>query len=218
MNKKSRRRWLFKAKVLAISGAAVFMVCSINTLYADIQCGTRMKEQTHTAQIVQENVTSIPDTSVMAKPKETLKIEQISGDALKDSQEINRGTGYNPEEEYMLAKIAMAEAESEGVEGKALVILVVLNRVESGRFPNSISEVIFQKGQFSPVGNGRYERVEPDQECYEALDLIQMENWDESQGALYFESKSTSDWHKNNLHYLFKYGNHYFYTDKELAE
>ena len=118
----------------------------------------------------------------------------------------------------MLAKIAMAEAESEGVEGKALVILVVLNRVQSDRFPDSVSEVIFQQGQFSPVGSGRFDRVEPDQECYEALDLVRLESWDESQGALYFESESASDWHKNNLHFLFQYGNHYFYTDKELAE
>lgn len=112
----------------------------------------------------------------------------------------------------------MAEAESEDVEGKALVIMVVLNRVWSGKFPDSIPEVIFQERQFSPVGNGRFDRVEPDRECYEALELIQLNQWDESQGALYFESEGKSNWHRNNLHFLFQHGNHYFYTDKELAE
>lgn len=115
------------------------------------------------------------------------------------------------EDAYLLAKIAMAEAESEGTEGKALVMLVVLNRVWSDEFPDSIPEVIFQEGQFSPVNNGRFDRVEPDQECYDALELIQVEKWDESQGALYFESKSASDWHSENLQFLFRYGNHYFY-------
>ena len=70
---------------------------------------------------------------------------------------------------------------------------------------------IFQKNQFSPVANGRYDAVEPDEECYEALKLIQVDHWNESQDALYFESKSDSKWHSENLEFLFKYGKHYFY-------
>lgn len=118
---------------------------------------------------------------------------------------------WDEDDSYMLCKIAMAEAESEGVEGKALVMLVVLNRVWSEEFPDTIEEVIFQKNQFSPVANGRYDEVEPDKECYEALEMIQFEHWNESQDALYFESKSDSKWHSENLEFLFKYGRHYFY-------
>lgn len=120
---------------------------------------------------------------------------------------------WDSSDAYMLAKVAMAEAEGESVEGKALVMLVVLNRVWSDEFPDSISDVIFQEGQFSPVSNGRYERVKPDRECYEALELIQVEKWDESQGATYFESKSDSTWHSENLTFLFKHGKHYFYKE-----
>ena len=133
-------------------------------------------------------------------------------------------TEWSTYETYILAKLAMAEAESEGVEGKALVMLVVLNRVWSDRFPNTIEEVIFQRTgnggwQFSPLQEGgRWYTTEPDQECREALELIQVEKWDESQGALYFESAGKSDWHRRNLEFLFQYGNHYFYTDKELVE
>lgn len=94
---------------------------------------------------------------------------------------------------------------------KALVMLVVLNRVWSDEFPDTIEEVIFQKNQFSPVANGRYDAVEPNEECYEALKLIQVDHWNESQDALYFESKSDSKWHSENLEFLFKYGKHYFY-------
>lgn len=122
---------------------------------------------------------------------------------------------WDMDEAYLLAKIAMAEAEGEDTEGKALVMLVVLNRVWSDEFPDTIEEVIFQKGQFSPVSNGRFDRVVPDEDCYRALDLIQVEKWDESQGATYFESKSDSTWHSRNLKFLFKHGNHYFYRDKE---
>lgn len=114
---------------------------------------------------------------------------------------------------YRLAKIAMAEAESEDTEGKALVMLVVLNRVWDDEFPDTIEEVIFQKGQFSPISNGRYDEVEPDEDCYRALQLIQTGGWDESHGATYFESKSVSTWHSENLTFLFKHGKHYFYKE-----
>lgn len=110
-----------------------------------------------------------------------------------------------------MLKIAMAEAEGEDVEGKALVILVVLNRVWTDEFPGTIHDVIYQKNQFSPISNGRFNRVEPDDECYEALEMV-MHGWDESQGALYFESeKSADNWHSRHLDYLFTHGGHRFY-------
>ena len=121
----------------------------------------------------------------------------------------------SPEDSYLLAKIAMAEAESEDTEGKALVMLVVLNRVKAGGFPDSVEEVIYQARQFSPVASGRFDRVEPDADCWLALSLIEEDGWDESMGATYFESESESTWHEENLEFLFQHGNHYFYTDKE---
>ena len=68
-------------------------------------------------------------------------------------------------EDYLLAQIAMAEAEGEDTEGKALVMLVVLNRVKADGFPDSVEDVIYQAGQFSPVASGRFDRVEPDADC-----------------------------------------------------
>lgn len=119
------------------------------------------------------------------------------------------------DEAYLLTKLAMAEAEGEGADGKALVMLVVLNRVLDENFPDKIEDVIYQPGQFSPLIDGRFDEVEPDEECWDALDMIMLDAWDESKGALYFESESASEWHKNNLEYMFEHGNHYFYTDKE---
>lgn len=119
---------------------------------------------------------------------------------------------------YLLMKIAMAEAEGEDTEGKALVMRVVLNRVKSREFPDTIKKVIYQERQFSPVSNGRFDRVEPDDDCRRAFDMIQNERWDKSRGALYFESKSKSTWHQDNLHFLFRHGNHYFYTDREEVQ
>lgn len=127
---------------------------------------------------------------------------------------------WGAEDSYLLAKIAMAEAEGEGVEGKAMVIMVALNRVWTEGFPDSIEDVIFDYSeekdiyQFSPVApGGRWWTTEPDEECYEALRIIMVEKWDESEGALYFEATYNGEdtWHSENLEYIKTVGNHNFY-------
>ena len=122
---------------------------------------------------------------------------------------------FTDEEEYLLAKLAMAEAEGEDLKGKAFVMLVVLNRVNDDEFPDTIKEVIFQESdgtyQFSPIGDGRFFKQEPNDECYEALELVKT-GYDESKGALYFTSiKEQSTWHSRNLDFLFEHGGHLFY-------
>lgn len=172
---------------------------------------------------------SISDQSIAEEPFETAVSgpapEQTATEELETAEEPEAteepeqtaayAMEWDEEESYLLAKIAMAEAEGEDTEGKALVVLVVLNRVASDEFPDTIWEVIYQQGQFSPISNGRFDRVEPNEDCWLALNMIRSEHWDESQGAMYFESKSESTWHEDNLKFLFRHGGHYFYTDKE---
>lgn len=126
-------------------------------------------------------------------------------------QSMIHSRDWDSEDSEMLMKIAMAEAEGESVEGKALVMLVVLNRVLDRQFPDTIEEVIFQKNQFTPaVPGGRYWTTTPNEDCYAALALIQS-GWDESRGALFFESSGKDGWHSQNLEFLFRYGGHKFY-------
>lgn len=132
-----------------------------------------------------------------------------------------RDLGWSASEEYIAARMAMAEAEGEDTEGKALVILVIYNRTRSGKFPDTVKGVISQRNAFTSYSNGRYGRVEPDADCWAALDLIQETGWDESQGALYFErtpEDGESTWHSRNLERLFIHGNHTFYTEKEAKD
>lgn len=119
---------------------------------------------------------------------------------------------FDGDDAYLLEKIAMAEAEGEDTEGKALVMLVVLNRVWSDGFPDTIEKVIFQQNQFSPVApGGRWYTTEPNEDCAAALDLV-LTGWDESQGALFFERAGNgSTWQSRNCEYLFQHGNHVFY-------
>ena len=109
------------------------------------------------------------------------------------------------EDSYLLAKIAMAEAEGCDTYTKTLVIMTVLNRVWSDEFPDTIEEVIFQENQFSPIDNGRWDRVEPNDDCWEAVQAVMEAEYDYSEGALYFESCADEDnWHSRNLEFLYE--------------
>lgn len=147
------------------------------------------------------------------KLEQTKTVKQLTKEQISFEDKLS--VGWDSGDEYLLAKIAMAEAESESVEGKALVMRVVLNRVYDDAFPDTVGEVIFQHSgntyQFSPIKNGSYFKKEPDEDCWKALELV-YSGWDESQGALYFESnKLDSTWQSRNLDLLFEEGGHKFY-------
>lgn len=148
--------------------------------------------------------------------KEESPVQQMQQAEIEESEAPQEPLyAWTEENEYMLLKIAMAEMESESIESKALVIRVVLNRVESDSFPDTIKEVLYQKSQFTPIWNGRYDRVEPDEDCKEALEMVRY-GWDESQGATFFELTSDeSTWHSRNLQKLFELEHTTFYKEKE---
>lgn len=79
--------------------------------------------------------------------------EQIQQEGKEDLS----GITYVPAEGelYLLAAIIQCESEGEPYAGKLAVGSVVMNRVKSSKFPNTITEVIYQKKQFSPVASGR---------------------------------------------------------------
>ena len=119
--------------------------------------------------------------------------------------EFTYSKDWSAKESYLLAKIAMAEAEGCNTQTKTLIIMCVLNRVWSDEFPDTIEEVIFQENQFSPIDNGRWDRVEPNEDCYEAVKIVMEAKYDYSGGATYFEDCSDEDnWHSRNLEYLYE--------------
>lgn len=74
---------------------------------------------------------------------------------------------YTEEDLDLLSRIVSAEARGEPVEGQIAVANVVLNRVASEDFPDTIEGVIYQDGQFSPVSNGAINN-EPTEEAIES--------------------------------------------------
>lgn len=108
----------------------------------------------------------------------------------------------SPYDEELLCRIAYSEAGNQGIYGQALVMSVVMNRVESSRFPNSVEEVIYQPSQFS-LSHWFYEA--PVDNMRLALELLQNGEV-ESYGALFF---CTTSFRSGT--YLFSYGGHNFY-------
>lgn len=87
----------------------------------------------------------------------------------------------------MISKIVMAEAENQDWEVQYIVAQVVLNRLENDLFPNTIKGVIFQPYQFSPIKNGRYDKVEPNDSVMEAVQAA-IEVRELPEDVLYFTS------------------------------
>ncbi len=128
------------------------------------------------------------------------------------------GSSFSLEaQEYqVLLKIVEAEAGGEDQTGRLLVANVVMNRVRSDRFPNTVSQVVYQRdggrAQFSPISDGRIDRVSISQDTMEAVSRA-MNGEDASAGALYFRAvKSSSGWFDQSLNRVLEYGNHIFYT------
>ena len=101
---------------------------------------------------------------------------------------------YNESEIYTLARLVHAEARGEPYVGKVAVAAVVLNRVRSASFPNTISGVVYQAGAFDCVADGQI-NLAPDNDSLRAA-RDAMNGWDPTGGCVYYynPAKSTSAW------------------------
>ncbi len=95
---------------------------------------------------------------------------------------------------YLIAKCIYAEARGEPYEGKVAVGAVLLNRVKSPDFPNTVYGVIYQPWAFTAVHDGQI-NLEPDSAAYQAAQDA-MSGWDPTYGCLYYynPAKATSQW------------------------
>ncbi len=104
------------------------------------------------------------------------------------------GNGYTNSDTYLLARCIYGEARGESYTGQVAVGAVVLNRVRSSDFPNTISGVIYQKHAFTAVSDGQI-NLTPDQTAINAAKDA-MNGWDPTGGCLYYYNPvtATSEW------------------------
>ncbi|WP_273365214.1 spore cortex-lytic enzyme [Alicyclobacillus herbarius] len=98
--------------------------------------------------------------------------------------------GLSQSDINLLAHLVYGEARGEPFEGQVAVAAVVLNRVQSDKFPNSVAGVIFHPGAFTCVSDGQF-NLQPDKEAYQAA-LDAAHGWDPSHGALYYYNPKKS--------------------------
>ena len=139
----------------------------------------------------------------------TVKVTKGSG-TIKSGSDF-----YNADEVYWLSKIIHAESRGEPMQGKIAVGNVVLNRVRSKDYPNTIYGVIFDKKygvQFSPVADGSI-KLEPDTDSVIAAKLC-LEGYTVSTSILLFINTNSAEnmWVTNNRPLAVSIGKHDFYA------
>lgn len=102
----------------------------------------------------------------------------------------NSSAGTSQANLNLLAHLIHGEARGEPYSGMVAVAAVVLNRVDSPKFPSTIAGVIYQKGAFTAVDDGQI-NLEPNQTAYNAA-RDALNGWDPTGGSLYYFNPNTA--------------------------
>ena len=157
-----------------------------------------------------------PIKQIEALQKQILK-EKEEEEARRKAEEQRRAARriqISDEDYQILLRIVQAEAGICDDKGKILVADVIINRVLSKRFPNTVKGVVYQRSQFQPVSNGRINSVKVTPDTIRCVDRA-LDGEDYSNGALYFMNRQASgrqaSWFDSSLTYLFAHGGHEFF-------
>lgn len=141
-----------------------------------------------------------------------LKADGIVGPATEKALKITLTSGggtTSSSDLYLLARCVYAEARGEPYEGQVAIAAVVLNRVKSSQFPNTISGVIYQPWAFTAVNDGQINLTPNETAMKAAKDALN--GWDPTYGCLYYynPATATSKWIWS-LTVVMKIGRHSF--------
>ena len=135
------------------------------------------------------------DAVVWFQRKNGLKVDGVVGESTAAALGVTltgsvSAAGYNESETYLLGRLVHGEARGEPYVGKVAVAAVVLNRVKSPSFPNTISGVIYQAGAFDAVADGQI-NLTPDEDSLRAA-RDALNGWDPTGGCLYYYNPATA--------------------------
>ena len=114
--------------------------------------------------------------------------------ALQGANSSSGANGYTSSDVYLLAKTIYAEGRGEPYVGQVAIGAVIMNRIRSAAFPNTVSGVVYQKGAFTAVDDGQINLTPNETALKAARDA--MGGWDPTGGALYYYNPAvaTSSW------------------------
>lgn len=135
------------------------------------------------------------DAVVLFQRRNGLNVDGVVGRTTADALGISlsgtvAASGYNESESYLLGRLVHGEARGEPYVGKVAVAAVVLNRVRSPLFPNTVSGVIYQAGAFDAVSDGQI-WLTPDADSIRAA-RDALNGWDPTGGCLYYYNPVTA--------------------------
>ena len=171
---------------------------AINTAMPYSEYIKELNESKKSKEIQVTNITSTQKPS----SKKKINNSQNTKSTKKIFKELSK------EDRFVLYRIVEAEATNGDKQSKKNVTHVILNRVKSSKFPNTIKGVVFAKRQFSPISDGRYYKVNIKDSTKQAV-IEAYEEGDTTGGALYFANMScvsnvrTRNWF-NSMTFLFK--------------
>ncbi len=121
-------------------------------------------------------------------------VRTLSAMGLSSLSSSSHSVSSNNENVYLLARIISAEARGESYRGQVAVGAVVMNRVRSSKFPNTLAGVIYQKGAFTALEDGQFDQPIADSAYRAAREVLA--GADPTGGCLYYynPSTATSSW------------------------
>ena len=184
----------------------VFLRNDLNVTYALSKYGSRGDEVTKIQTKLKRwgyyygNIDGIYGSQTLSavrlfQSKNGLVVDGIAGPKTLAAMGIFTSTGNNNSSSSnsdlnLLAHLVYSEARGEPYRGQVAVAAVVLNRVKSSSFPNTVAGVIYQKGAFSVVADGQI-NLAPNQTAISAAqDAIN--GWDPTYGAIYYFNPNTA--------------------------
>lgn len=154
-------------------------------------------------------VNGVADWKTLNEIDRTLEKYGIKSSPVQTPKKVSRGWNSARDDIYLLAKAIHAEARGEVYEGQVGVGAVILNRVRSSQFPNSIHGVIYQPRQFDAVYDGQI-NMQPNQTALRAAEEA-LRGWDPSYGSLfYYNPRYIADKWILTRPVVRKIGNHVF--------
>ena len=213
--KKATSKQKRKAVALLLIGITVFSIlqlCFHSSVQGLSKYGSRGKEVTEIQTKLKRwgyykgNIDGIYGSQTVEAVKYFQRKNGLAVDGIAGNNTLNALGIYNPSwntggssggssssnsnDINLLSRLVYGEARGEPYEGQVAVAAVVMNRVKSGSFPNTISGVIYQAGAFDVVSDGQINLAPNSTAKKAAQDAYN--GWDPSKGAIYYFNPSTA--------------------------
>ena len=224
--KKINKKTIAIISILLIIFIVYNIFFSNNTIFALSKYGSRGSEVTQIQTKLKRwgyyngNIDGIYGSETLAavkyfQRKNGLTVDGIAGKKTLEAMGIFNSSGNssssstNSSNLNLLARVVYSEARGEPYAGQVAIAAVVLNRVKSSSFPNTISGVVYQKGAFTAVSDGQI-NLTPNQTAYNAA-RDALNGWDPCYGAIYYfnPATATNKWIWSRPH-IITIGNHRF--------